>query len=446
MKDITKNLSKNIVCLDFDLLPSEVIHESKRAFLNWLGVAVGGSNYFTLEILKTLSDIAGGNEQATVLGTGEKKNIFFTALLNAASSHALDFDDTHWGIILHPSAPVAPAVLAVAELYELSGKDVLEAYITGVETSCRIGKAVYPSLFNMGWHATATLGTIGAAVGTGKILKLDEGQMVNAIAVACTQASGLLAMSGGHMTKHLHPGKAAMNGLIAAWLAKGGFVSSDKPLEHQKGFFNAFAPGTNAELVNDSWGEKFELLENTYKPFACGVVTHPIITGIIDLRNDFELKAEDILEIEVRVHSLVLERTGINEPKNDIEAKFSAYHCAAVGLIYGKAGEEQFSDEIVHNETVINLRKKVKLNIDENISRESVDIKVITRNGRIIKKFVENSKGSYKNPMTDKELEEKFNDLALNILSREKIEKSIGLAWDLENVKNIKSLVELCCP
>ena len=273
-----------------------------------------------------------------MLGRGERIDILNAALLNGISSHVFDFDDTHLKTIIHPAGPVASAILALSEYRPVSGTDFLNAFILGVEVECRIGNAVYPAHYDVGWHITGTAGVFGAAAAAGNLLGLDEQKMIWALGIAGTQSSGFREMFG-TMCKSFHPGRAAQNGLSAALLADRGFTSSDRVLEAPRGFAHVMSTKRDFDEITGGLGEGYEIALNTYKPFACGIVIHPSIDGCIQLRNEHRLKAHDVASIELDVHPLVLELTGKKTPRTGLEGKFSVYHSAAVAIIHGAAGD-----------------------------------------------------------------------------------------------------------
>ena len=243
----------------------------------------------------------------------ERVDILHAALFNGMTSHTFDFDDTHLKTVIHPAGPVASAILALAEYMPVTGAEFLHAFVLGVEVECRIGNAVYPSHYDIGWHITGTAGVFGAAAAAGKLLGLSEPRLVWALGIAATQAAGLREMFGS-MCKPLHPGMAAKNGLYAALLAQQDFTSTNVGIEGKRGFANVLATERDYEAITGRLGETWELAENTYKPFACGIVIHPTIDGCIQLRNEHHLQPEDIERIDVTVHPLVLELTGKKTP------------------------------------------------------------------------------------------------------------------------------------
>jgi 2-methylcitrate dehydratase PrpD len=327
--EVTKTLAQFVIDSQYGDIAKPVKHEAVRSVLNWLGCAVGGSHHETIDIaLRALAPFS-GPAQASVLGRSERLDIMHAALINGISSHVFDFDDTHLKTVIHPSGPVASALLALAELRPMSGADFLHAFILGVEVECRIGNAVYPSHYDVGWHITGTAGVFGAAAAVGRVLKLNLQQMTWALGIAATQSSGLREMFG-TMCKPFHPGRAAQNGMSAAFLASKNFTSSERAIEAPRGFAHVLATARNFDEITRGLGESWEVALNTYKPFACGIVIHPIIDGCIQLRNEHKLNAADIESVALKVHPLVLELTGKKTPHVGLEGKFSVYHSAAV--------------------------------------------------------------------------------------------------------------------
>ena len=338
--DTTRTLARFVIEHQSSQLPQNVRHDAVRSFLNWMGCAVGASRHETTErALAALAPFSGPPE-ATVLGRTERLDIMHAALINGIASHTFDFDDTHLKTVIHPSGPVASAVLALAERLPVSGEAFLHAFILGVEVECRIGNAVYPEHYDVGWHITGTAGVFGAAAATGRLLGLTEQQMVWALGLAATQASGLREMFG-TMSKPFHPGNAARNGLLAALLAQRDFTSSDQGIEAKRGFANVLSTRFKPEEITERLGETWEISLNTFKPFACGIVIHPIIDACIQLRNSPGFDVEAVEAVEAKVHPLVLELTGKKTPTAGLEGKFSVYHSAAVALLHGAAGEAE---------------------------------------------------------------------------------------------------------
>jgi 2-methylcitrate dehydratase PrpD len=311
---------------------------------------------------------------------------------------------------------------------------LLTALVLGVDVECRIGNAVYPKHYDVGWHITGTAGVFGAAAASGKLLGLSEQQMLWAIGLAATQPVGLQEMFGS-MTKPFHPGRAAQNGLTAAVLASKNFTSSEQSLEAKYGWVNAVSTSHDYKYITNNLGETFEISNNTYKPFACGVVMHATIDGCIQLRNEHKLPADQIDRVELKVHPLVIQLTSKKSPQTGLESKFSIYHAASVALVEGAGGIDQFSDRAVRDHSIASLRDRVTATVDSAVHEDQVRILLVARNGQRFEKFVEHAVGSLEHPMSDNDLETKFTGLATGILPRDRQRKLMDLCWDIAGLK-----------
>jgi 2-methylcitrate dehydratase PrpD len=331
--------------------------------------------------------------------------------------------------------------LALSEYRPVSGRDFLHALILGVEVECRIGNAVYPAHYDVGWHITGTTGVFGAAAAVGKLLGLTEQQMIWALGLAATQPVGLKEMFG-TMTKSFHPGRAAQNGLTSAFLAQRGFTSSNQGIEAKAGWANTLSTKHDYSQIVDKLGETYEISLNSYKPFACGIVNHPTIDACVQLRNKYKLTAAQIESIELRVHSLVPELTGKKTPQTGLEGKFSIYFSAAVAIVEGAAGEKQFSDKLVHDPTIIGLRDRVRVTVDASIHEDQVRASITLKDGRKLEQFIEHAVGSIQNPMTDSALEAKFTDLADGVLPAARARRLMELCWRVETLSGAAEIAK----
>ena len=304
---------------------------------------------------------------------------------------------------------------------------------------------MYPEHYDVGWHITGTAGVFGAAAAAGRLLGLSEERMTWALGIAATQSSGLREMFG-TMCKPFHPGNAARNGLMAALLAQRGFTSSTQGIEAKRGFAHVLSTKFDAAEITSRLGETWEISLNTYKPYACGIVIHPIIDACVQLRDEHGLEAEDIERIAAEVHPLVLELTGKKTPQVGLEGKFSVYHSAAVAVIHGAAGEAEYGDAVVRDPQVIALRDRVDATVDPAMHEDQTRVTICTKDGRTLEKFVEHAIGSLDRPMSDADLEAKFRGLAKGILDPAQTDRLIRLCWDVGSLEDAGEIARASVP
>jgi 2-methylcitrate dehydratase PrpD len=443
--DITRTLARFVVESRYAAIPEATRHQGRRTFLNWLGCTIGGSRHAAVETaLAALAPVA-GPAQATLPGRGERLDILNAALVNGIASHVFDFDDTHLETIIHPAGPVASALLALAEYRPVSGEAFLHALILGVEVECRIGNSVYPEHYDTGWHITGTTGVFGAAAACARLLGLDAQRMTWALGIAATQSSGLREMFG-TMCKPFHPGNAARNGLLAALLAERGFTSSERGIEGPRGFAQVLSTKFDPARIAGGLGATWEIDRNTYKPFACGIVIHPVIDACIQLRDEHRIDPREIEAVEARVHRLVLELTGRKTPHTGLEGKFSVYHSAAVGLLRGAAGESEYQDEVVRDPAVIALRDRVSVTVDPALHEDQTEVAIRLRGGRVLTRRVEHAIGSLARPLGDDDLERKFRALAGGILPEARLDALLELCWKLPGLADAAAVARAAVP
>jgi 2-methylcitrate dehydratase PrpD len=421
-----------------------VEREAHRTFYNWLGCAIGAARHEAAEAALAAVSMLQPAPQATVLGRAERVDMASAALVNGITSHTFDFDDTHLKTIIHPAGPVASAVLALAEHRGGSGREVLDALVLGIDVACRIGNVMYPDHYDRGWHITGSTGMLGAAAGCARLLGLDAAHTQMALGIAASQPVGLREQFG-TMTKPFHPGGAARAGLMSALLASHGFTASPRALEAPRGFVQVASDKRAWHEATDELGTRFEISFNTYKPFACGIVIHPGIDACVRLR-ERGVTPEQLERIELRVHSLVLELTGKKEPADGLQGKFSVYHGCAVGLVCGQAGEDEFSDAMVNDPRIVELRRKVQATVDDSIDEASVVATAVLKDGRRIEVRVDHAIGSLESPLSDAQLEAKFTALVEPVLGAGRAGEITSACRGFGTLANVRALTELCRP
>jgi 2-methylcitrate dehydratase PrpD len=442
---VTRALARYLVQARYEDLPPAVRREGVRTLVNWVGAAVGGSHHETIDKAVTALAPLSGAAHAGILGRSERFDVMNAAFINGVSSHVFDYDDTHLKTVIHPAAPVVPAILAWSEYRSVTGREFLNALIVGVEVECRIGNAVYPDHYDRGWHITGTAGVFGAAAAMGKLLALSEQQMVWALGLAASQPVGFRE-SFGSMNKSFNPGRAAHNGMTAAILAAASFTSSDRMIEAERGWANTISTRQDYDQITGDLGRRYEAALNSYKPFACGVVLHPAIDAAIQLRNQYDPRPDQIDRIELQVNPLVLELTGKKAPRSGLEGKFSVYHAVAVALVEGAGGQSQFSDRAVREPAVLALRDRVAPTADRSIDPAQVVVDITLADGRRLHKRIEHAIGSVQAPLSDDALEAKFLGLVEDILSPPRARQLLDACWRIETLSSAASVAEAAVP
>jgi 2-methylcitrate dehydratase PrpD len=440
---VTENLARFIVATRWDDIPSPIRHQAKRSLMNFFAVALAGCRSGPVEIaLRSLAEFSGG-KQATVVGRAERVDALSAAFLNAAGANVHDFCDTHLRTVIHPTAPVAPAVLALAELRRLGGPDLLLAFILGNEIQARIGLAISPSHYNRGWHITSTCGVFGAAAGSGKLLALDERRMVWALGAAATQSAGLCECLG-TAAKSLGVGNAARNGLWSALLAEKGFDGPPEPLAGVQGFYHALGETADLSLVTEGLGESWEIMATSYKPYPCGFVIHPVLDCVLDWRHDNPATA--VARVVVRGNPLLAVRTDRPDISTGRESQVSVQHAVAAALVTGRAGLDQFTDACVRDAKVLALRSKVEVVRDDGFSTIAAAVEITAADGTVHKLSQPAARGSDVNPMSDADLEGKLRTAAAGWDQRYDASPLIDAIWTLDESADVSGLASLAVP
>ena len=435
----TRSLAEYVVESDYAAIPEDVRVEAKRALLNYLGCAIGGSPEPALDTAIRVLAPYSGRPTATVIGRRERFDPLHAALLNGIGSHVHEYDDTTPKNYIHPSVPVASALFAYASAEPVRGEDFVHAFVLGFEAESRIGNAVYPAHYDAGWHITSTAGVFGAAAAIGRLRGLTVRQMIWAFGLAATQAAGIREMFGS-MSKSFQPGRAAQNGYTAALLAEADFTAGERALEGPRGFAAVTAARYDLDKVTAGLGVDFDLRENAYKPYACGLVVHPTIDGCSRIRERDAPDPAAIKAVRLRVAPLVLDLCNQKDLTRALQTKYSIYHAAAIGLARGKGGLAEFTDDALHDPVLARLRSITTAAGDASVGEDQVDIEVELDDGRVLKLFVEESLGNLKRPLSDAELEEKFRDQAVRVLSPARVD---GLIEQCRRIDELADAGEL---
>ena len=444
----TRALANFCSNLNFDKLPQEAVDKAKECLLDWLGSALGGSNLLPAVIVSGLIKELGGSTESTIINHVGKTSCINAALANGVMSHILELDDVHRNSIIHPAAPVIPAALALAERNRANGKVLTTAIVVGYEAAIRIGEAVGPSHYKF-WHNTGTCGTFGAATASGKVLGLNEEWMANALGTAGTQASGLWQfMAEGAMSKHLHPGRAAMNGVLSALLAERRFTGSTTILEGERGFCLATSSNPKFHKITEDLGKKLKILETSFKVHASCRHTHSPVDAIMRIQEDDKIAIEDIASVRVETYPDAVKIAGNNDPRTPYEAKFSLKYCVSTALSKGRLSLDEFSESLIADREIRGLMERCEIVVNPKLSdvypaRWPSIVEIVTKNGKRYKASVDYPRGDPENAISVEELTNKFRTLAIRALSEDSIEKIINAISRLEEMSDVRQLTKL---
>ena len=418
---VTQRLAALLASTSYADLPAAVTEEAHRATLDWLGSALAGALEPPARLAQHVARGLGTSTEATMFAAG-RGSAPAAALANGVASHILELDDLHKGSTLHAAAPVIPAALAVAEREHADGRAFTLAVTLGYEAALRIGEAVNPSHYRY-WHPTGTAATFGAAAAAGSLMHLTVAQMLDALGSAGTQAAGLWEFNAdGAMSKHLHPGKAAFNGVLSADLARIGFTGATRILEGERGFFRATAASYDATRITDGLGERWKIVENCYKLHSCCGHTHTAIDVALDVRARRGWSAAEALDaverIEIQTYGPGYEIVKEANPRTPYQAKFSIAYCVAAALLEGNVGLEQFSAERfatdgVSDRAIATLLSRTAVGVHDDLTarypaRWPARVVLVLRDGTELRGASDYPRGNPENPVPTRVLEEKF--------------------------------------
>jgi 2-methylcitrate dehydratase PrpD len=441
-------------------IPADVMHLGMRSILDGIGLALAGnaaeSGSIVRQYLKTLGCPTG--KGCTVIGTSLKVPARFAAFANGIAIHADDYDDTQlavakdrvYGLLTHPTAPALPPALALGELGNRSGRDVLTAYQVAVEVETKIAEAINPRHYDEGFHSTATIGAIGAAAGAAKLLKLDVEETQRALGIGASQAAGLRE-SFGTMTKPFHPGRSAESGVVAAEFAKLGWTSTPIVLEAGRGFFQAAGGGYDPAAIEGKLGNPWTFASPgvSIKPHPSGSLTHPGMGLMLELIRKHDIRPQQVVRVKVGTNRHMPNALIHHRPKNELQAKFSMEFCMAILLLERKAGLAEFTDQVVNRRDVQAMIERIEFGVHPEAEAAGYEkmttlIEIELTDGRRISGRADFGKGSPANPMSDDELAAKFRECAAwGKLPRATADKVIEMVFGLDELKSIRSLTRL---
>lgn len=433
----TQALAAFACATDWGNLPPAVQHEARRALVNWVGCAIGGSKHPAAHLAARAFGCLSTEKRCSVLGTDLQLDLQGAALVNGLSASAYAFDDTHLATVAHPGAPTVAALLAQAEVHCTTGKSLLNAIIVSNEIQCRISLAMapQPAQSHLGLYMTGMTGACGVAAGVGKLIGLSPSQMTWAIGLGAMQAAGLRA-SHGNMCSSFIPGNAGRNGLLSAYLARENFTSSDDALGAKNGFLEVYCRPSNTAALLQDLGQRFECLNVVAKPFPAGIFTHAAIDAALRCRQKHSIDPDQIEHIHVQVNELGIGLTGRVRPKDAFEAQISVYHWVAAALLQGCAGIEEAEDAFVCNPRLIALRDRITVTAASHLLGDEAEISIQMKDGQTHTTGVSPCIGSARRPMTDAEISAKFLRQTSTCLGPETAKRLLTRCWAIDEAEN----------
>lgn len=446
-RDILSNRLAGYCCnVRFDDLSGDHVEKMKVFFLDWLGSAYAGKDLPPIRKMRKVVGSLGGVPEATSIPAGARTNCLSASLLNGAASHIVEMDDLHRESILHPAAAILPAVFAAGERKGASGKELIVAISVGYEVGIRVALAAGASHYRF-WHTTSTCGTFGAAAGAAKLLRLNEDQFAWAIGSAGTQAAGLWEFLGeSAMSKQLHAGKAAMNGLLSALLAKEGFTGARRILEGEKGFFRATSQDYDESKCIADLGRVFHSERNSIKYHASCGHTHSAIDAVLLAAGGRTLKPAEVESVDLRIYQAAIDLLGNIDPETPYLAKFNLPFCVATALHYGHVQSCDFTPARIEDKDLKDLMKKIKVTGDPELTgayprKWPARVTITLKDGRRLDGANEYPKGDPENPLSKRELISKFKVLTSRALPADQVDAIIDRVMGLESLGDVNELL-----
>lgn len=456
---LTDYVSKFVATTTYSDIPNNVIELGKKSILDGLGLAVAGSKAQTGSISRRYVESLGiCDGKATLIGSAQNSSPRFAAFVNGVSIHADDFDDTQlsgakdrvYGLLVHPTVPVLPAVLALAERGGVSGKELMLAYHVGVEVECKIAEAISPRHYQDGFHSTGTCGPFGSAAASAKLLGFESPKIRNAFGLAASQSGGLRE-NFGTMTKPFQAGHAAESGIVSTELVALGWTAAEQILEAERGFFHAFGGSYDPEAIMNRLGNPWTFASPgiSLKPYPSGSLTHPAMTEMMRLIEANNILPTQVTKVDIGANHNMTTTLLHHQPKTGLEAKFSMEFCLAILLLERKAGLGEFSDEVVKRADVQEMIRRMNFYVDPDAESAGYDkmtsiLKIQLKDGRVFAGRADFAKGSPANPMAFEEAAMKFRGCAEYVdWPKAKTEKIIAFVKTLETVPDVRVLFPL---
>ena len=443
--DVTAKLARFATELKYENIPPKALQTAKIAVRDCLGVALAGSREEDAKICAEIARQEGAKAESGVIGQGFKTSALNAALANGTAAHAHDFDHS-FTLMGQPTAPVIPAIFSLGEALGVSGRQLIEAYVVGYEV---IGKLVHTlrESAHEGWHAPSTLGSFGAAAACARLLGLSSGQVEMALGITASMASGVVA-NFGTMTKPLHVGLGARNGVLAAKLAQGGYTANAKAIEGGVGFYQTLHGGTPIhEEAIDELGRSFALLSDglRIKPYPCGGLTHQVIDSVLAFRAEHHLSPEMIDAVDVDVVKHTFDRIAFRVPQTGIQGKFCMPYLVARAVIDGKVGLDIFTESAVRDQNVLKFAERVQMRLDTSLKKTNAAgrpcrVTIRLKDGRTLTREAQHARGGPEFPLTEEELRAKFMECAVQAIDRSAAERALGEIERLDALANVGPL------
>jgi 2-methylcitrate dehydratase PrpD len=454
---LTRSLASWAMSTELHKLPKEATLIAKECILDTLGVAIAGSTTKVAKLVQEYAFQESCKPLSLIWGTARHTTPSTAALVNGTMSHALDYDETNYSAIGHPSSVIVPASLAVAEVVHSSGKEFLACFILGYEVMCKLGAAINPKTYPNGWWSTSVLGVVGAAVATSRLLGLTQNEIEWSLGLAVSQASGIRGNIG-TLAKPFQAGRAAQSGVISAQLAKRGLTASNSIFEKSGRFLRLFGDEDQKNFI-ESLGKPFDLVDPgvAFKQYPTCSAAHSAVDAVIDLSREHDLAWENISSVFCEVTPLVMMSLIYDFPSTSDEARFSMPFCVAAALKERELPSWCFTEEYMCRPVIIESMKKVSMKVMPELSLgegdfsldapESARVTIHSKDGRVYSKMVKNAKGGKENPLSLEELRNKFRSCTRSILPLENIKRCEDLVLEIEALDDINNLLELLrCP